>query len=221
MERVLVIDLSYIMASSISLYEDWISGDWSSEIQQWDIMHKKLGQFPPADMRRSDYLLRILYRALPNLHSKDQVLFLRSHNDILDKIGSSEHLILHNVDHHHGIDYTGQRLSNVISENNWIGRLDQTGCLSEYRWFGSKNSKKYKGHLPLACQYTQTTDRRRLPMSDPDLIVICESPFWVPPDERSLFSIMRQAVDSYFREVEYDENHQTTSQKNHSGRTPT
>ena len=214
-ERVLLIDLSYIMGPSMPLYEEWISGHWSSEVKQWDIMSKKLGWLPPSCPRRSKYLLRVLHRALPNLRNRDQVLFLRSRSDVLEHTASSENLVLHGVNHHHCIYYAGRNSPDFVDENNWLWWIDRMGRLSEYCWFNNSNSERYDNYMPLICDYTQVTDRRRLPMSNPDLIIICESPFWVPPNERSLFRSIRCEVDSYFKEVECNEIDTSTSSQSH------
>ena len=208
-QRVLTLDLSYMMSPAIHRYEDWVNSNWSSEIQQWEMMGKKLGWYPIACRRRRDYLLRVLRRALPNLKSKDQVLFVRYQNEILDHIDSKRTLIIDNVDQSHDIYYVNQTTPDMVCENNWVWWADRAGCLSSYRWFSNRNSIKYDNYMPLGCQFSYVSDRRRMPMSDPDLIIICESPFWVPPQERTLFRTMRREIDSYFRGAECNENTKT------------
>ena len=208
-KRVLTLDLSYMMSPAIHQYEDWVYGNWTSEVQQWEMMGKKLGWYPIPCRRRSEYLLRALQRALPSLKNKDQVLFVRHQHEILDHIDLKSHLVIDNVDQSHDIYYAGHTTPDVACDYNWVWWADRNGCLSSYRWFSNRNSVKYDNYMPLTCHFSYISDRRRMPMSDPDLVVICESPFWVPPQERALFRIMRREVDSYFQGAEYNENTKT------------
>ena len=201
MQRILSLDIDYIMAPSIHIYDDWVDGHWVNSAIQWEMLEKKMGFTPEPCPKRENYLLRVFERALKNLKKPEQIRFSRDHHEILDDIGSCENLIIDNVDHHHDIYYSEWNSPQTLNEGNWVWWLDKNHQIEEYTWFGNKNSESYDNSMPFHCTYRQITDRRYLPLSAPDFLFVCESPHWVPPDSRSLFRIMQRMADNYFKEL--------------------
>ena len=207
MQKILSLDIDYIMAPSIHVYDDWVDGHWVNPAIQWEMIKKKMGVEPISCPKRESYLLKIFKKALTSLDSPDQIVFARDHHKILESIGKSQNLIIDNVDHHHDIYYAGWNKPQDLNEGNWVWWLDNSNQLEEYTWFGNKNSETYDNSMPFHCHYRQIFDRRYHPMSKPDFIFVCESPHWVPPDSRTLFSTMHRMANNYFKGVRsIDEN---------------
>lgn len=200
MKRILSIDIDYIMSPSIHIYDDWVDGHWVNSATQWEIIKKKMGFEPRSCSKRAEYLLKIFTKALSNLESPEQVRFSRDHHTILESIGTSDNLIIDNVDHHHDIYYYDWNTPQTLNEGNWVWWLDKNNQIDEYTWFGNRNSEIYDKSMPFHCVYRQIFDRRFRPMANPDFLFVCESPHWVPPDSRGLFRTMQKLADNYFKE---------------------
>ena len=201
MQRILTLDIDYIMSPSIHVYDDWIDGHWVNSATQWEMVVKKMGVEPTHCTRRADYLLKIFLRALEFLNDESQIKFARDHHSILEHIGEHKDLIIHNVDHHHDIFYKGWSDPSILNEGNWVWWLDKKEQIEEYTWFGNLNSERFDQSMPFYCEYNKVFDRRRRPMTNPDFIFVCESPHWVPPNSRSIFSTMQHLANNYFKEV--------------------
>ena len=199
MQKILSIDLSFVMSPSLHLYEDWVLGTWTDTHTQWEMLNSKMGENPSACPRREKYLIKIFKKSLSNLQSSDQLKFSRNHLDIIDAIGNHSGLEIDNIDQHHDIFYSEWNKPHDLNDKNWMWFLDKKNQVEEYRWFCNKNSQSYDFCMPFHCEYCEISDRRSKPMTNPDFIFICESPRWVPPNQRTLFRTMQQLANNYFR----------------------
>jgi len=211
MWKILSIDIDYIMAPSIHVYDDWVNDHWVDTHIQWKMITQKMGVEPISCEKRVKYLLQVYEKALSSLKLPEQIKFSKDHHQLLNYVGDRHDLIIDNIDHHHDIFYEGWNSVNEVNEGNWVWWLDHNHQLQKYTWYGNKNSESYDQSMPFRCEYDQVFDRRRRPMTDPDFIFICESPQWVPPGSRQLFKIMRKRADNYFKEHNHNETNSKTS----------
>jgi hypothetical protein len=204
-QRVLSIDINYIMAPDIKRYTDWIHDDWTNITQQWQMVSRKFGRVPKHCDKRSDYLLDIFKTALSSVDGPHRVIFESDHHVILEHINELSDLIIHNVDHQHDIFYSGMGQTRRLCENNWIWWLDREGAIKEYTWFGNRCSVPYDMSTPLRCKFKTVTRKNQKPMTDPDLIFVCGSPHWVPESGQELYRTMQSASHSYWHRREENE----------------
>ena len=204
-QRILSLDISYIMAPEIAHYTDWLHDNWDNTRQQWEMVVRKFGAAPEPCPRRIEYMLSVFKRALPSVDGSSRVIFSRDSHDILEHVSELSDIVIHSVDHHHDIFYAGKTHLNQLNKNNWVWWLDRDNVIKEYTWFGNRSSAPYDESVQLRCKFKSVSRKNQKPMSNPDLIFVCQSPSWVPESGQELYRTLQSISDSYWSEKKKNE----------------
>tara|TARA_B100001123_G_scaffold448818_1_gene611521 strand:- start:5987 stop:6568 length:582 start_codon:yes stop_codon:yes gene_type:complete len=189
--QVLALDLSYVMAPSISEYDSFPCSTRISPEKHWDAIRHSTGKDRFAfSLERLGELIRVFSKALKNIE-QDQIHWVMHQSDVLPVLVSCDHLTIHNIDHHHDIE------SQSLDMAGWVHELDRQKLVDEYTWWRNRNSKNINEDM-LNCSYGETTFSKRQPMKNPDVVIISRSPLMVPPELQGLYDIFQGMACSWF-----------------------
>ena len=184
MKTVLTIDFDIIMAPTIEFYNHFPLGN------RWEILR---GPFP--DIFYGDYVhyekltfwLMEIFKKLP----RERLHFIISHDKLINYLDMNEQYNIINIDHHHDIQYPnplGEK--EPLNCGNWVQYLYNNNCLNSYQWIKNVNSCPPVPEIEdkIEFQYdTQNLNNFQLDNFNPDMLIICLSPEWIPPNIQPLF----------------------------------
>lgn len=204
-KNILSIDLDYILAPCISLYNDLVNASTAPE-KIWENIAKlreadKHISFENENLR---FVFDIFTNALVKLKDKNKVTFALNHDAILLDLARKEYendtFTLYNIDHHHDIFYSEQgRVEvdkyDVANVGNWIWYLDKNKKISQYNWVCNKNStfppKDLTTHGKMDAHIAENITKELFDIKEWDYIFICNSPHWFPRDYDVFFDMMK------------------------------
>lgn len=176
--NIVTIDLDIIMEPSIQYYNN---------IQnRQKAFHEPIMQNCQANLDTYNKISVWLYNTA-KIISEDNIVFIESHEQILNHIPDNEKFFLINIDHHHDLGYDNEE--KIILEKkdvncgSWGRYLLNNNLINAFIWIGNKNSDKF-GSDGAAYHYI---DNFNLDNLKADKIIICLSPDWVPNQYHPLF----------------------------------
>ena len=201
MKHIVTIDFDIIMEPSIEWYNT------KALMINWDnLKMDPIANSFQADLIHYHRLTAWLINQTKKLRS-DQIIFIQNHSQLVDYIDSNEFYEITNIDHHHDIGYVDRSEENncCIGCSNWVGALFDKRILNKYSWLNNVNSDTYdlKSEYPTYITHLANYDLNNL--KDPDLIIICLSPEWVPPQYRVLFFTWIEILSNIYN-THYDLN---------------
>tara|TARA_B100000287_G_C20482892_1_gene721865 strand:+ start:45 stop:659 length:615 start_codon:yes stop_codon:yes gene_type:complete len=73
-----------------------------------------------------------------------KIVFARNHHSIIMDLINENNITLHNIDHHHDIQYVDWQQADIeqgkVTHGCWVGNLLFEGRLKEYYWYNNLNS---------------------------------------------------------------------------------
>lgn len=191
MKQVVTIDFDIIMAPSIDLYNDRV-GPHEKNVEE--VMRK----FPCLNgMVANLDTFRILTHFIKRVNPKN-VSFITQHREMRKFLEEfTEPIELINIDHHHDIEYTEKDIDRVDNEHdgNWVKTYFQKEKIGKYCWIHNVNSTPltdpFKDKFPHEAFYISEEILETL---EPDQLVICLSPEWVPPTFYPLFTLWKELI---------------------------
>lgn len=194
MKNIITIDFDIIMAPSIELYNNMVPN------LNWEELQKSFPQMQllNADLVHYARLSNWLYENIKNI-PKEKIIFVENHGALV-KFLPKEKINVYSIDHHHDCGY-GERKKQEEELNcgNWVYDIKRHGYLNNFYWIKNINSclekPKYEDLITeeyILSEYELNT----LPY--PDLLVLCLSEPWTPPQFRPLFYLWKDILEKYY-----------------------
>lgn len=191
-EIVLTIDFDIIMQPSIETYNSILGdGDW----EELRIAIPFCDWLPNSNSiyaKLTGFLLNI-----SNFLNQNQIFFITSHEQIINYIDKNKEQYLVNIDHHHDIGYDHDDLG--LNSGNWVKYIPN---LKSYMWINNKNSREIfekEQKLIPKLQIADIMNYNIMNLQNPDKLIICLSPQWIPPHVRSLFFIWMDMFNRIYK----------------------
>ena len=182
MKTILTIDFDIVMEPSIALYNDKVPGESWDSLLMYPQM--QLLQMNSAHYAKLSVLLDVL-----NHKENIPIYFIDNHDRILTYLPKDEKINLINIDHHHDLGYPDNKQDNEIHCANWVKKLYEQNRINEYTWINNAESTYPSDEEQELISYDislEMYDINLMPL--PDIVCICLSPQWVPPQYIPLFT---------------------------------
>lgn len=189
------------MRPSIEFYNDLVSEEWtvSGIEREYPIITTVL----PPDFNIYDRIVRLIMRQFKQLE-QSKVFFIKDHNKAVDLLRGYTDVSLCNIDHHHDVGYEDTTpLTNIIRPDvgNWVKYLKDKKIVTNYTWIHNPNStfpeskldKYINNHYELQQIQTNQFDKQI------DLLIICNSPEWIPSMYQPLFNILLNIAEEWYQ----------------------
>ena len=152
-KNVLSIDMDYIMAPCINLYNDCVGGDEFANMPFWAKVNEIRGvdKYLEYDPNKLLFVVDVLTNALKNVEP-DKILFAAEHDMILELLcrddNPYERFNVYNIDHHHDIYYNPTQKSEIDRFDyaclaNWVYYLGKNEKIIKYFWVRNENSMPF------------------------------------------------------------------------------
>ena len=189
MKQVVTIDFDIIMAPSIELYNDRI-GPHERDVEE------VIRKFPCLNgMTANLDTFRIVTHFISRV-DPSKISFITQHREMRDFIKEfDEPVELINIDHHHDIEYAlkdADRTDNP-HDGNWVKTYFQQNKIGKYCWIQNVNSTPLQ--VDMRDKFPHETfyiSEEILEDLNPDYLIICLSPEWVPPMFYPLFTYWKE-----------------------------
>lgn len=198
MKRVLSIDFDVILGSNLMFYNHLVPKfSWEQLKDYPQMMTNKI------DANYYQYLTKLLMQIAPCIDPKN-IVFAENHAKILDILPLHEEIELINIDHHHDLGYLSEEQNgnfSTINCSNWVQAFAQKGQLKHYTWISNNyyenyNLKDYKYKINM--DHIVLQPDKELSIQSPDILFICLSEPWTPPEVRPLFFTWMDLYNNYF-----------------------
>jgi len=197
----LTIDFDIIMAPSIGLYNDCIGDDWS--IQGIEKEYPAVPMVLPPDYYLYQYLTSFLIQQFKKMDAS-KIFFIKSHETAAKLLEGHTGVNLCNIDHHHDVGYENVRARTKIfkpDSGNWIKYLKDKKIIDTYLWVHNSNStfpiKELTTNYIDADRELKQMDLDNIP-EQIDLLIICNSPEWIPSLYQPLWDIWLTIAESWY-----------------------
>lgn len=187
--KIVVIDLSYIMAPCINSYSVFPTSEKIDYSEHWETLYHHIDKdslsFSPEKLSE---IFRIFTKRVKNLNRSD-VLFIEDYQELICELADYTDLRIHAISHFPGT----RECSSPAWPNsrNWVSFLDSKKQVHEYGWWRNKTSKS--DHNPGEKNFSgfETYISKRKPMHDPQVIcVVC--------DLRQIPPHIRPVLDTFY-----------------------
>lgn len=210
-KKVLSIDMDYVMAPCIDLYNDCAGMVEFEEGNFWERVNiiRGIDKYLSYDEKKFVGVLRLLAAQLRKL-DKDRFFFAEEHDMILEflcnKNKSGEVFDVYNVDHHHDIYYGQEQKSEVERFDfaciaNWVYYLGKNNLVNKYFWVRNENSSVFPREEVSGLSFpidfdTYCGDLERLIREDIefDYVFVCRSNEYFPEKFNHLFDALYQTA---------------------------
>jgi len=117
-----------------------------------------------------------------------RIVFSQHHHQIVPEIIHEDNIVLHNIDHHHDIQYDDWQMSDIEQGKSthgcWVGNMLWFNKIKEYVWYNNMNSHiEYTKHVDLLFKnkvvpfsIERHLDRVSSLTDSYDLLFVCLSP---------------------------------------------
>ena len=206
-KKILSIDMDYILAPCINLYNDMVLASNSPE-KVWENINnlRNIDKHISYDNDNLRYVFNIFTSALSKLKNKKNVTFATNHDAILFELASKKYekdiFEIYNIDHHHDIFYNEESRKDidnfdVATVANWVWYLDKYNKFSQYNWICNTNSFFPKDDIKSNGKmnaFTRDKIESIFDIEEWDYIFVCNSPHWFPRDYDVFFNML---IDIY------------------------
>lgn len=195
---ILTIDFDIIMSPSINFYNDLIElhKPFSEMVKDYPFLESSF----PANLYQYQFLTRLIVYWLGK---RIPIKFINNHDEIIKIFKEYKSPIdVINIDHHHdiGYDYDNWRqVSSHLDCGNWAKYALDRNLIRTYQWVKNENSydaiKEAEAHY--ITKKMTFEDFSKTPFYDLkiDLVVVCGSWEWIPPDFIPLYNTWQSIAD--------------------------
>ena len=200
MNNIVTIDFDIIMQPSIESYNVLVDTLYPIDTIIRDYPHMDNAQ---ANLYIYQKLTDMIFKTIKRLES-DKIIFIMNHHNVLDCISDYNTLSLVNIDHHHDLGYKDYNYyNNVLDCGNWIKHLYEEGRLDSYLWINNDTTKEYpaaeeSGYVTQIIPFFQVAEHLDFFAETADMLIICASFEWVPPQYRNLFFTWKEMCDNFY-----------------------
>lgn len=196
MTNITTIDFDIMMAPSIQMYNNMTDIPW--ENRRNISPHFNLLTLDGVHYQKITSYILGLTKAL----KAEQIVIIENHEQILDVIPTDDRIALTNIDHHHDIEYDSDT-DDKITSGNWVKQLYLRNQCQSYFWIRNGNSsmpvEKNEHYLTSHIDLREYDLNKLMP---PDVLVLCLSQPWVPPEYQPLFftwlDMLNRIYDTHF-----------------------
>ena len=146
-----------------------------------------------------------------------KIVFAKHHHQIIPEVVNENNIILHNIDHHHDIQYEEWQIPDIengkATHGCWVGNLMDFNKIKEYYWYNNLDSNMnftdYVSRFVVSTNlpfFIEEELSKAEEIESYDLIFVCHSPDYVT----SSWGVLYQ---SYFDCCKALYNSKTTTQK--------
>lgn len=198
--NIVTIDFDIIMKPSIQLYNDLVGSN--KKIDKIIKEYPSLEYCLSADLYIYEYLTRFLVSMFPRLR-REQINFIKSHEEIIKLVEKDEPFHLLNIDHHHDLGYENVRPNTKIFRpgcGDWAKYLIDNKKILSYAWAHNNNSD-----FPSTSMMSYINEHYilydfnldRIPVQI-DKLIICNSPQWIPNNIQPLFYTWESICEEWY-----------------------
>lgn len=214
--KVLSIDLDYIMAPSIDLYDDVYFDN--NPTSRWEVFFDRTN-FTEGHLYIDQSNLLFCYNTfLRSLRNCDSVSFGYEHDSILFSIADWDNIDLINIDHHddvfggeytkkmdkedaYKLEYYQVLKHNRVHEGNWGSWLSGNGKINSFTWIGNSNSRNKGRNIyneQIIPNY-KNLEKEDYNFEDYnfDHIFVCMSPQYLAPNYWHYFMMFVSAFEQF------------------------
>ena len=211
MNKVLSIDLDWILGDCISLYNDLVRGNVPI-LQLWEDIERErhCDKFLSYNKIYLEQLKKLVVKLKPKqiYWGNDHSSIILAIKDALDKKIISAPFILYNIDHHHDINYSPQQ-EEIIDKydmancGSWVSYLNKYELIDEYFWIKNKYSTDYHGQKQFSPKRQEIELKNQdtlnfLLNEDFDIIYITSSDCYIPPKFYGILEDFKNMVLYYY-----------------------
>ena len=194
--KIVVIDLSYIMASCINSYSVFPTSEKVEHSEHWETLYRHVNKdslsFSPEKLSE---VFRIFAKRVKILNHPD-VLFIEDYQDLISELADCTDLKLHAISHFPGTrEYSS---TGCPDSRNWVSFLDSKKQLHEYGWWRNKSSKPGRGFDEKNFLGFETYMSKQKPMHDPQLVCVVCDPKQIPPHIQPVFDVFYGFYRAWF-----------------------
>lgn len=195
MKNIITIDFDIIMAPCIQLYNNMVPN------LNWEQLKKTFPQMQllNADLIHYQRLTKWLFKIIKEI-PKENIIFIENHGAI-NKYLPKEKVNIYNIDHHHDCGYGEKtKIREELNCGNWVYDIARHNFLNTYTWIknvsSSQEKEKYEGLINHQFDLVNY-ELENLPK--PDLLILCLSEPWTPPEYRPLFYLWKELLEQYYQ----------------------
>ena len=211
MNKVLSIDLDWILGDCISLYNDLVRGNVPI-LQLWEEIERErhCDKFLSYNKIYLEQLKKLVVKLKPKqvYWGNDHSSIILAIKDALDKKIISAPFILYNIDHHHDINYSPQQEEiidryDMANCGSWVSYLNKYELIDEYFWIKNKYSTDYHGQKQFSPKRQEIELKNQdtlnfLLNEDFDIIYITSSDCYIPPKFYGILEDFKKMVLYYY-----------------------
>ena len=225
-KNVLSIDMDYVMAPTIQLYNHYVDRIYHDIVEEfgekdggyWGTKNKTFWEWMNDDLFCDKYLVfdQTKYQNIVNLlRNKVQqipdsnIYFGKEHDAILTFLCGDDkkcdfNYNVYNVDHHHDIYYDERARDNIerfafAGLAEWVWYLFDFGRLNSYHWISNVESEKFAYNIDGIDAFNTLHDTENVTDLEDinfDYIFICKSEYYLPYKYQFLFDEVKKSVES-------------------------
>ena len=194
--KIVVIDLSYIMASCINNYSIFPVSEKSGNAEHWENLYQHVDraslEFSPEKLSE---IFKIFTKRVKSLDHSD-VLFIENYQDLINELSNCTDIKIHAVSHFPGTREVSSR--SCPNSRNWVSFLDLKKQVHEYGWWRNKSSKPRAEPEENNYSGFETYLSKQKPMHDPQLIFLVCDPKYIPPHIQPVFDVFYGFYRAWF-----------------------
>lgn len=196
--KVISIDFDIFLHQDLMIYNDVIRLGW----------HNLLTNPLMQSLRINTNLFSILTLWLMEQSKKinqKQIFFIKDHQSVNPILENFKEYDIYNIDFHHDLGYGPNPSEEPLNCGNWVFKLLETGKLKSYTWLNAKESLPPYNNIDFKnCKYNEIdiiiNNFKLRELEDADIIIICLSPEWVPPQYQNLFYLWMDLLSNHYGE---------------------
>lgn len=202
MKQLVTIDFDVIMAPSIEWYNRMAPElDWDTLARDRDPFIQNFNADLTHYSRLTQWLLYQAHR-LP----KEKIVFIQGHDRLINYVDMNEKYEIINIDHHHDLGYDRPGYVEnyeTVGCANWGGILYKKQIVDNFTWLHNTNSDIKSIKPQYSAAKRELLAEYDLSQLKPDIIIVCFSPEWIPPNYRSLFYLWMDMLNIIYN-THYD-----------------
>ena len=196
--KIVSIDFDILMHQDLMIYNDAIKNKW------FNLLNAPMMQSLRINTDLFSTLTLWLMEQIKNI-KPTQIYFIKDHqtvNHILE-LFEIENCDLYNIDFHHDLGYGPEPLKEPLNCGNWALKLLDENKLKSYTWLNAKESSVPYNEIDFKnCIYNQEdiiiNSFKLRELENPDYLIICLSPEWVPPYYQNLFYLWMDIAAQHY-----------------------
>ena len=196
--KIVSIDFDILMHQDLIIYNDAIKYGWHNLLNSpsMQVLRINLNLFCTLTLWLLDQIKKM---------KQTQIFFIKDHSSIYNifEIQQIKQCDLYNIDFHHDLGYGSNPFEEPLNCGNWVLKLLQKNKLKTYTWLNTQESAPSYHQINFAnCKYKQkniiANDFKLIELENPDYLIICLSPEWVPPYYQNLFFLWMDLIAQHY-----------------------